>query len=96
MSDSRCLFNTNTVRHSKEASTAASTMTLSPVEQQRGFSNLEPINEMGPGFGAGAEVEAGSNTFSGPTDEEFLPTKPSNPWLTRFLVDTHLTALNRG
>ena len=83
------LLATNTGRHSKEASTTASTATLSPVEQQRGFRNLETINEMEPG--AGGTLSTSTESMH---EKDFL-TKPSHSWLTKFLVDAHLSAPNR-
>ena len=77
------------VRHSKEGSTSASTATLSPVEQQRGFGQLPTINENGPRAG---DVLSASTVSM---DETTSPTKSQHSWLTNFLVDAHLSAPSR-
>ncbi|KAL9133839.1 MAG: hypothetical protein Q9175_004975 [Cornicularia normoerica] len=75
--------------HSKEDSTSASTATLSPVEQQRGFGRLSTINK------AGSRAGDAANASTESMDEKDYPTKPPHSWLTTFLVDAHLTAPNR-
>ena len=83
------LVDTNIVRHSKEASTIASTATLSPVEQQRGFEQLPTIEEK--------ELRAGGalSASTASTHEKDSPTRAQHSWLTKFLVDAHLSAPNR-
>ena len=80
---------TNIVRHSKEASTIASTATLSPVEQQRGFGQLPTIEEKG--LRAGGALSASTASMH----EKDSSTRPQHSWLTKFLVDAHLSAPNR-
>ena len=83
------LVATNIVRHSKEGSTIASTATLSPVEQQRGFGQLSTINEKE--LGAGGALSASTASMH----EKDSPKRPQHSWLTNFLVDAHLSAPNR-
>lgn len=83
------LVATNTVRHSKECSTIASTATLSPVEHQRGFGQLSTINEKEPRAGGALSASTAS------MHEKDSPTRAQDSWLTKFLVDTHLSAPNR-
>lgn len=75
--------------HSKGDSTTASTATLSPVEQQRGFGRLSTINENGPRAGDALSASKDSMDEKGPS------TKFPHSWLTKFLVDAHLSAPNR-
>lgn len=75
------------IRHSKESSTSGSTATLSPVEQQRGFGHLSTINENG--YKTGDALSASSEGHL----EEMG--SPSRSWLTKFLVEAHLSAPNR-
>lgn len=86
---SRCLLATNCIRHSKGGSTAASTATLSPVERQRGFTYLSTIDESGPRAGRALSASTAS------MEEKESPTKAPHSWLTRFLVDAHLSAPSR-
>lgn len=83
------LPDTDTIRHSKGDSTTTSTATLSPVEQQRGFGRLSTINENGPR--AGDVLSASEDSM----DEKGPSTKFPHSWLTKFLVDAHLSAPNR-
>ena len=83
------LVATNVVRHSKEGSTIASTATLSPVEQQRAFGQLSTIDEKE--LRAGGALSASTASMH----EKDSPTRLQQSWLTRFLVDAHLSAPNR-
>ena len=83
------LATTNIVRHSKETSTSTSTVIPPPVEQERGFCQISSINEDGPR--AGGALSASSEY----TDEKGSPTKARFSWLTKFLVEAHLSAPNR-
>ena len=83
------LVATDIVRHSKEGSTIASTATLSPVEQQRGFGQLSTINEKE--LRAGGPLSASTASMH----EKDSPTRLQHSWLTNFLVDAHLSAPNR-
>ena len=83
------LVATDVVRHSKEGSTIASTATLSPVEQQRGFGQLSTINEKE--LRAGGALSASTASMH----EKDFPTRLQHSWLTNFLVDAHLSAPNR-
>ena len=78
----------NISRHSKEGSTIASTATLSPVEQQRGFGQLSTIDEK-------EQRAGGALSASTASMHEEDPTRPQHSWLTNFLVDAHLSAPNR-
>ena len=80
---------TKTIRRSKEDSTSASTATLSPLEQQRGFGQLLTINENSSR--AGDTLSA----FTESVGEQRSPTKLPHSWLANFLVDAHLSAPNR-
>lgn len=84
-----CLSATNTIRHSKGHSTSASTATLSPIEQQRGFGQLLTFNENGPR--AGGALSASTESM----DEKDFSTRAPHSWLTNFLVDAHLSAPSR-
>ena len=79
----------NIVRHSKDGSTIASTATLSPVEQQRGFGQLSTIEEKE--LSAGGALSASTASMH----EKDSSTRPQHSWLTKFLVDAHLSAPNR-
>ena len=79
----------NIVRHSKDGSTIASTATLSPVEQQRGFGHLSTIEEKE--LSAGGALSASTASMQ----EKDSSTRPQHSWLTKFLVDAHLSAPNR-
>ena len=79
----------NIFRHSKEGSTIASTATLSPVEQQRGFGQLSTIDEKE--LRAGGALSASTASMH----EKDSPTGAQHSWLTKFLVDAHLSAPNR-
>ena len=83
------LVATNIFRHSKEDSTIASTATLSPVEQQKGFGQLSTINEKEPRAGGALSASTAS------MHEKDSSTRPQHSWLTEFLVDAHLSAPNR-
>ena len=83
------LFDTKILRHSKGGSTTASTATLSPVEQQGGFSQLSTINEDTPRTG---DTLSASTVFM---DEKESSAGPAHSWLTSFLVDAHLSAPSR-
>ena len=83
------LRSTNIFRHSKEGSTIASTATLSPVEQQRGFGQLSTINEKEPRAGGALSASTAS------MHEKDSPTGTQHSWLTSFIVDAHLSAPNR-